>query len=548
MIQRIIRTSNFARLPALLAVLGIGIVAFFKMTLDRTPFAFFYMDDFVGIQSKLETLEFATNPYGGHISYCVAIWSVMLEFFGTSRYFPFMVLALSLTVLNALCLGNLTKRISSQGLAVVAILWLLYLGPAFHNQLWDQASLSQLASISIFGIAALNQENRFYIICSLLLLFVGFGVGGLGFGVAVALIVLLFLERRFVVSALISGAVFLVLLIARSSLAETGNNPISVRNIATVPNYMISALAGTIRTAANLPAGIAEIFAVGVLVLSIPVVPIAYSKLSTTASRAFFLSGVYLMVTWGLAGLVRGDLSEVAAPRYVGVTAPVLFVYTVALLELLRTGRKGSASSYRRFFELLMFPKVLVVLTAMAALSNSGIWLSSRDNANYLGSFNIAKLAAIYDAEDWISPDFKPTGEGLDYVSASLINSAWRSRGVPDFSGYLERDSPFRSASNSQWITTLLEAGLVAVVPTSGKSVPTNEVPCTKQAVTMMNSSTEIKFFNIENGITIRNKFSDPLVVRDSSGNGILSLQQLSGASNWIFETTSGCLISEKTS
>jgi len=518
------------------------------VTLDRTPFAFFYMDDFVGIQSKLDTFDFVTKPYGGHVAYCVVVWYAMLSFFGADSYYPFMALALSITVVNAIFLGNLLKRISSQGLAAISVLWLLFLGPAFHNQLWDQASLSQLASISVFGIAVLDQKRRFYIFSCLPLLFVGFGVGGLGIGVAIALITLLFLERHFVVSALMTAVVFFVLLVARSSLSATGNNPLSVRNISTVPNYMISALSGTIRTAANLPAGIAEILAVGVLVFSIPVVPIAYSRLSETAARAFFLSGFYLLVTWGLAGLVRGDLTEVAAPRYVGVTAPVLLVYSVALLELLRTGKVNSPIGYKRFFEVLKFPEVLVALIALASLSNLGMWLISRENTNYLGSMNIAKLAAIYDAEAWISPEFQPGGEGLDYVRASSINSAWRSRGVPDFSGYLERDSPFRSASNSQWITTLLEAGLVSYGPTSGVSEKFEENLCREQLIISANVSTEIYFFHIKNEITVRNEFSEPVSIGDSSGTGVLNLEKVKGELKWIFETNAGCLISGKIS
>ena len=543
LMQKIRRISGFPRIVLLFGAVGIGIVIFFRASLERTPFAFFYMDDFIGIQTKLNTFEFVTTPYGGHISYGVVIWVMFLRFFGASRYYPFMVLALSLTVVNALFLGNVLRRISSHGVAAIAVLWLLFLGPAFHNQLWDQASLSQLASISIFGIAVLNQAQKFYIFRCLLLAFIGFGVGGLGFGVAVALIMLLFLERHFLVSAFMTGAIFFLCLIANSSLSGTGNNPISIKNISTVPYYMVSALSGTIQAAANLPIGVAEILAVGVLVFSIPAVPIAYTKLSETAARAFFLSGFYLLVTWVLAALVRGDLVEVAAPRYVGVTAPLLLVYTVALLHLLNTSMARPPSGYTRLFELQKFPKILVVLIALASLSNLGTWLSSRENANYLGAINIAKLAAINAAEDWINPDFKPTGEGLNYVTASLINSAWRTRGVPDFSGFLNIKYPFRELRNTVFISTLLEAGLVSLVPSS--STISKNV-CRDQLVLSSSDFNEIHFYDIDSEITIRNRFSEPLSISGSSGSGILRVEQVKDESKWILDTTSGCLTSEK--
>lgn len=521
-----------------IALLILGFYFFFSESVSQLPNAYFYMDDYLVIQSKKSLYQFVIEPYGGHVFYTSAlIWRGTLRIFGADSYYPFLLIALAITALNAVFLGNVIRRLGSWSFALAAVFWTLYFGPAFHNQIWTLASLNELASVSISGLIVLNASKKSYLPLCFFFAVIGFGVGGLGVGVS--LVCLMLLERRFLFSSLLIFLTAVAVMIARSSLATTGNNPLTFQNFSKVPYYLVSALSGTIQGSLNIPPEIAAVGAVAVILASVAGLPRAKMRINELQNRALLLSGSYLITTWGLAGLVRNDLSEVAAPRYIGATAPMLFIYIFALCKLLLTDKSRSHGEVV-FYNFARITRISTYVVVVATFSNLGIWVSSRENANYLGSVNLAKLGAIYDARTWINPDFATPGEGLTYVRASLINQGWDQWGKPDFLSRLNNDSSYRGLINSQWLSTLIEAGLVNVNPVNQaqsaatKCLSTLQVPTSKSVL--------IDFYGVSGVVKMKNTFSDLVEIPGSTGDGVIQILPIRPAADWTLQVDSGCI------
>ncbi len=523
-----------------ITVLTLGLCFFFSESFSQLPNAYFYMDDYLVIQSKKSLYQYVIEPYGGHVFYVSAlVWRGTLRIFGSDSYFPFLFIALAITALNAVFLGNVLRRIGSKSFALVAVFWSLYFGPAFHTQLWTLASLNQLASISVFGIIVLDRSKKSYLLLCFLFVVVGVGVGGLGVGVAVALICLMLLERRFLFGTFLSVLTMAAVFIARSSLANTGNNPLTLQALSKIPYYLVSALSGTIQSTLNVPADIAAVGTVAVVLASVVALPQVKIRINELECRSLFLSGTYLITTWGLAGLVRSDLTEVAAPRYVGATAPILLVYIAALCKLLATDISSRNREFSTFNPSRII-RLLTVVIAIATISNLGIWVSSRENANYLGSINLAKLSAIYDAKAWINPDFQTLGEGLTYVRASLINEGWNQWGSPDFASRLNKETKYRGLINHHWISTLVDAGLVKVSPLN--QIESRQKQCLLTLNVSTSNPVSIDFYGVGTNIKIRNDFADPVEIPGTTGDGVIQFLPIRAAVDWIIQVDSGCI------
>ncbi len=523
-----------------MVVLLLGFFFFFSESFSQLPNAFFYMDDYLVIQSEKSLHRYVIEPYGGHVFYVSAlVWRGTLRIFGADSYYPFLLISLVITAVNAVFLGDVLRRIGTRSIALVAVFWSLYFGPAFHNQLWTLASLNQLASISVLGLIVLNTSKKSYLPLCFLFAVIGVGVGGLGVGVAVSLICLTLLEHRFLFSSLLIVLTAFAVLVARSSLAATGNNPLALQSFSKIPYYLISALSGTIQASLNIPSDIAAVGTVAVILSSIAALLRVKLRVDELYCRAVLSSGSYLITTWGLAGLVRSDLSEVAAPRYIGATAPMLLIYVVALYKLLVADMDSSREKLG-FQKSSRVPRFFIVVILVATVSNLGIWVSSRENANYLGSVNLAKLAAIYYARAWINPDFQPSGEGLTYVRASLINNGWDQWGSPDFISRLNSDSKHRGLINSQWLSTLVEAGLVNVDPSKKPQIAANNCLSTLKVPT--SKSVSVNFHGVDGNIKIKNNFSDPVDIPGTTGAGVIKTRSIQVETEWTFQVKSGCI------
>ncbi len=436
-------------------------------TARRASTAFFYMDDFIGIQRDGGWLDYVFQPYGGHIVFTATlVWDGWLALFGTSSYLPYLWLAIGLTTLSAVAVLAVVTRLLGVAVGCLAGVWTLFLGPAFHNQLWDQASLSLIALVALLCIALLGLEGPLRGWIALAAAVVGLGVGGLGVGVAVAFVALALIERRWVIASAAMLITGLVVLEARRSLVPTeGIEQSFITSLARIPLYVALALQEVLRASFSLPqnmAGAAAAVAVALIVLGAVA---AYRSPSSVARRAFILTLTYLFTSWALTAMVRGLPAEpegAAAPRYLGVTGPALVIALLAALVLI-LGSSTRSRVGRPLFHRRRVALAAGATFAVAAFANLGIWVQARANTAHLGATNMARLAAMHAGRSWIDPEFAPPGEGLVYVRQGSIEDAWARRGLPDLDArkvFLHGPSP---AVQDAFLDTALEAGLLTI-------------------------------------------------------------------------------------
>jgi len=444
-------------------ILVAAVVVGGALTLIESPRWFFYMDDFIGIQQEGNLLTFAVSPYGGHLSFSSAsVWFAALATFGSDSYTPFLLLAIVATALNAVALYVAMGRVAGRWVGACGASWLMFLGPAFHNQLWAQASLSQLASVAVMLLALLNSQTRHGLVLMAAVAVLGFGIGGLGVGVGVAFLVLLLMARRWTTAALglliLAMGVIAAYLSARGGSAAPGSG--LTAHLLNIPGYMLAAVQETLRVGLGATAEMAGALTVAGIAACAWGIRLALSRPSAVASRLLAASLSYLLTTWFLTGLIRGLPEEVAAPRYVGVTAPLVAVAIVSSLTLLSESSPRSTEAASRGLPRAAMVAVSVTLIAAAA-ANGATWIQARKNSDYLGALNTARLTAIHAGSDWIAWDFAPQGEGLTYVRAGAIEAAWSRHGLPPLTPAAIKDSGYVTDAAAAFLTTAVEAGVV---------------------------------------------------------------------------------------
>ena len=523
---------------------GFGLIAL--TTLSRTPDAFFYMDDFIGIQHTGSTLSLAISPYGGHLSYSAGLlWFGWLEAFGTSSYTPFLVLAICLTGLNAAALSVTVSRLINPLAGLAAAAWLLLLGPAFHNQLWDQASISQLASTAVILVPVVIGMGRRGVIFALPLVVVGFGVGGLGFGVLVGFCALCLAMRKWAIAVtLIACLTAAVIIAAGSGAASAGGDPSLLGTVARIPLYVLSALQETIRLSLNVPTPMAGALAVGVIVVVGMATYRALSHVELLESRCLIISASYLLATWAVSGFVRGILEEVAAPRYIGVTAPVLLLACIASLVLLGPPVRSLAIQMAPKLNLPSLTVAICLVLGIAALSNTPNWLQARTNTSYLGSLNLARLAAMHAGTSWIAPAFKPSGEGLTYVQQDAIELAWSARGEPRLQPSAIATREHAAESATAFVTTVIEAGGVEEARSSATAA-VSWSSCQRTANTNNVTPQSATWFRVRgstDGVTAQALGSSAVPVPIVDKPGIYKLNPTVGGGQWKLNAPQGCI------
>lgn len=523
---------------------GFGLIAL--TTLSRTPDGFFYMDDFIGIQHRGSTLSLAISPYGGHLSYSAGLlWFGWLEAFGTSSYTPFLVLAICLTGLNAAALSVTVSRLTNPLAGLAAAAWLLLLGPAFHNQLWDQASLAQLASTAVILVPVVIGMGRRGVIFALPLVVVGFGVGGLGFGVLVGFCALCLAMRKWAIAVtLIACLTAAVIIAAGSGAASAGGDPSLLGTVARIPLYVLSALQETIRLSLNVPTPMAGALAVGVIVVVGMATYRALSHVELLESRCLIISASYLLATWAIAGFVRGILEEVAAPRYLGVTAPVLLLACISSLVLLGPPVRSLAIQMAPKLNVPSLTVAICLVLGIAALSNTPNWLQARTNTSYLGSLNLARLAAMHAGTSWIAPAFKPSGEGLTYVQQDAIELAWSARGEPRLQPSAIATREHAAESATAFVTTVIEAGGVEEARSSA-TAPVSWSSCQRMANTNNVTPQSATWFRVRgstDGVTAQALGSSAVPVPIVDKPGIYKLNPTVGGGQWKLNAPQGCI------
>jgi hypothetical protein len=520
---------------ALIGLLVAACVIYATATWSRAAGAFFYMDDFVGIQDAGSGLQAAVRPYGGHVSYSAGlIWHSLLKVFGTASYEPFLAMAIILTLGVAVVVFVCVRAMTSDIIAVASATWVLFLGAAFHNQLWDQASLSQLAAISVIGIAVIGLRSKKSVAAALVLAAVGFGVGGLGIGVAFALLALALCARRFLLAAgvllVIAGVGWVA---TRSMATDAGASGGFLRSAAAIPSYDFLALESTIAVGLNVPSGIAGALAIAVVILGAVTVPIAVRRAETVADLTLIASVAYLIANWSLAAFVRGLPEEVAAPRYLGVTGPVLLVAIISMSVTLRHLVPVPAWLAPWRMNERWFVGVWTAVLLIAAWGSLPMWLDARTNTAYLGQLNLARLAAMNSGESWIARDFAPSGEGLTYVREVLIQDAWKRRGYPPLSPAEIAKSPQRSDA---FLGTALEAGILTSVSDNAERPPRCEGSVSFNA----QSQRRFRYFGVSDAaVTLLASMPHPVQVEGETG--VLTVNAMRGVGQGTLSSATGC-------
>lgn len=515
-------------------------MAYAAETMIRASGAFFYMDDFLGIQDAGSGLRAALRPYGGHVSYTSGLlWHSLLKVVGTTSYKPFLLMAVILTLCVAVAVFISVRKMTSDAVAVAASVWVLLLGAAFHNQLWDQASLSQIAAIAVIGIGYVGLRSTKAVVITLAIAAIGIGVGGLGFGVALAFFALALTSRRWFLAVGCGLATAGVGLIAAGSITNSsGAGHGFLRSIAAIPSYDFLALETTIAVGLGIPTGAAGALAIVIVVAGAIAAPIAVRRATTAADLALIASGTYLITNWSLAAFVRGIPEEVAAPRYIGITGPLLLIATISISMILRelvpvpTWLAPWRMSNRWFIGTWT---VVLLISSWAALP---MWLDARTNAAYLGQQNLARLAAMNSGESWIAHDFVPTGEGLTYVREVLIQEAWKRRGYPPLAPTDVAKSPQRSDA---FLETALEAGLVSSV--------SSDVPRPAHCKPTIEFDLQLTRRIIYHGVldaTLTVLTSSPHPVQVTGDSGVITLNAMTGVNRGSISSTTGCFSVEK--
>ncbi len=514
-------------------------------TLSRAGQAFFYSDDYIGIQRDAGWLDSVFVPYGGHVVYTAAfVWDGWLAMFGTSSYTPFLLLAIGLTTASASLMFVVVGRMLGPLTGVAAATWVLFLGPAFHNQLWDQASLSLIALCALLAVALIGLRTSPRAVVALGIAVVGLGVGGLGVGVAIAFVSLALFERRWLLGTAMGMGTLLVGLASQRSLSPTPRGDESlVISLARIPMYLAQALQDVVGVSLALPAGIAGAVA---LIVGATVALGAWAVFRVPrglVQRAFLLTTVYLTSTWALTAIVRGTSAEAegaAVPRYLGITGPALLVATLSALVLIaRVGQPTLTvwvSTHRT--GLRVGAGIVIVV---AAVGNLPLWLQARANVSYLGATNLARLALMHAGSPWIDPAFTPPGEGLAYIRQGPIESAWIRRGVPllDIEA-LRRQGP-QPGIDDAYLDTAIAAGAFSVTPRV--AAPVHHGRCRSVIRLPADHGGRILFFGAPSTVAVNIGISTPRPLSVSTPSGLIHARPLLGAGTVVIRAASGCLM-----
>lgn len=506
--------------------------------------SYFYMDDYIGIQSTANPIIFAFTPYNGHISFSGGgSWLLFLEIVGTQSYKPFLIFSIFLTLLASFLFYIVLKKVSNSYLALATATLCLFSSGSFHNQLWDQASLAYLAISAIFGILLLGQNSKKTMVMSITFVILGFGIGGLGFGVLAGWLTINAFQRKWIIFFISLGFAATMVLISVLSLNKSTNQSTGItENIFGIPKYLFVAVRETFRIGFGLPISpfnnyVAIVF-ISLILFSLVIIFKKYKN--SILQNSFLMSLAALSTTWFLAALVRGNLDEVAAPRYLGVTEPLLFLLCISSVIIIYKKYSATIIQEKRKITASLTTFFLVTVSFISVFLQFPSWHQTRLNSSYLGSQNMGSLAAMWDSKEWIDPSFTPKNEGLNYVVQSKINNGWENHGIPNSTITSSNTLLFPEVFNDAYISTLFDAGLL--VRKSGNKSNTNEL-CNSSIIVV--SGQNFSIFNTSPETKITVKTSDgyhDYNYQQISLDGVYSFQKVNEFQEWDVSIDIGCL------
>jgi hypothetical protein len=528
-----------------LVVSGLLIASAGYLTLRWAPNSFFYMDDYNAIQSTKPLLRLAIEPYEGHLAYVSGVvWATFFRIFGTSSYTPYLWLAICCTSAAAIATSIVVSKIVGRLVGIAALLWVLFLAGAHHNHLWDQASLNQIVPV-LFAIAVLIKSDwRFRSPALAALTVVTLGMGGIGFGLAVSISMLLAVARRWKWVAANVGMIVIAMYVATRNLYETpaATGKSGIEKISEIPSYLVVAIQVTIKTALNVPLAYAGALSVALLALSIAVTPFVLRNKPSIASTTMLAGWTYLLTNWASTSWTRGEPEAAAAPRYLGVTGPILLMIAMASVAIGIDIARGHGIILTPTSRPAFRSLVGAFLLLLSTVSQFSMWHDSRVGWSTLGSLNLARLSAMHAGESWIDPGFAPTGEGLTYVRQSPIEWGWTRHGVPELDPQSITTRLAKEASSDAFIATAMEAGLLALSTSTTFPSEISTQPCSHSIEVDSDSIHSIDYWGPAGTIYGQLLDSSSIALTNSSLDGRLVLRELRNAGNWRITSPTKCL------
>lgn len=357
------------------------------------------------------------DPHSGQlVAGPIFVFKVLLQVFGASSYWPFILTSLAVHLLVSLLVWMLASQAVGPRLALVPAAVVVLLGPAWQDLLWA-FQLGYFGSVAA-GLGAylmVARDERRADVAACLLLAVSLLFGSMGLGVAAGIAVELLLRRRDGSAEparwTLSGSHWRRLWVAVVPVvlylvwrAASGATNDGANDLTTIPGYVADALAAGLASITGLghtpadaspyvvsldwgrPLALALVALIALrFVRRAPLTPRTWAYMTT------------LVVVWAAAAWSYIPAREAFQSRYQYVSA-VFLLLTVA--ELARGWRPSVRAGW-----------VLTGATAFAVVANVGILRDGADFWRMNSEHVAAETGALEIARAVVDPAFAPEDE-----------------------------------------------------------------------------------------------------------------------------------------
>jgi hypothetical protein len=394
---------------ALALMLLAGLALLLYLARDTT----FYFDEWDWVLRRREwTVGALLEPHNEHLSVVpLLFYKLLFSTVGIEQYWPYRALGLATHAFVVVGLFVYARRRVGDALALAAAAIILLLGAGWNDVLWPfQAGFLASLAAGVGALLALDRGTRRGEVLAAVLILVALGSSSLGLPVAAALGVEVLgrpdrRSRWWIVGAPIALYGVWWAVYGREGVA-------TLDNFFATPGYIGEALAGAMGAIAGLAPEWGRIFAVlGVIVL--------LGALRERVGMTWRLAALIALplLFWGLTGLVRANLNEPAASRYVYPGAVFVLLIAVEAGAGARLSRRGHA--------------VLAVFLLAALIQNVG---AMRNGAGFLRDRATevkGAIAAMQLAPSGLSPTFQPEPDKAPQIRADQYLAAVKELGSP---------------------------------------------------------------------------------------------------------------------
>jgi hypothetical protein len=399
-----------------LVVLAIAVVAFIAVVLDYGAGLNFLDDEWSFlIYRRGFTADAFFVPHGEHIAVLpVVVYKTLLALFGMSSTLPFRIFSTLLLAATAVLLFTYIRRRAGSWLALIAVVLMLFLGPAWRDILWpfEMMLVGSLAA-GIGMLMALERGDRRgdRIACALASVSVLCSSLGISFVLAAAIDVALRGDSRGR-RAFIPAVPFAVYVVWYATYGYQAAHHVTLHNVVTAPLYLLEGIASALQSLAGLVpahtleqgyptwAGWALLGLLGVVV----VLRVARGPRLPTYLWPVVTAGASY---WLLAAANYFPGREPAHSRYQYVGAAFVLMMAAALFGGTRRARWP-------------FVAAAAAVAALALSSNLGMLRDARDFLRDQTAMTRADLGAIQIARRTVNPDFTPSEEVAGPVGLPL--------------------------------------------------------------------------------------------------------------------------------